>query len=64
MSFQRPLDFLDRCKNKPVIITLKNKEAISGILKVFDIHINIVIEVDKTHKFIRGDEIFSIDENE
>ena len=67
----RPLDTLNRAKNKRVIVELKNKTQLVGILKAFDIHINAVIEeaeelVDGEMKrklgkvFIRGDMIVLI----
>ena len=68
VDFERPLDALNNARNKRVIIELKNKKQITGILKAFDIHINIVledaeeIEEEKTVRklnnvFIRGDMI-------
>ena len=41
---ERPLDALNQAKNKRVILELKNKRQITGTLKAFDIHINIVLD--------------------
>ena len=67
----RPLDALNRARDKRVIIELKNGKQVLGILKAFDIHINIVLEeaeerVDGELKrkmgsvFVRGDTIIMI----
>jgi len=63
----RPLDFLNFCKDKKVVVINKNKLEIKGILVSFDIHINLVLkdaelyDRDKTIKkkdiFLRGDDI-------
>ena len=44
MDAERPLDALNFARNKRVIVELKSKRQIVGILKAFDIHINIVLE--------------------
>ena len=64
----RPLDALNRARDKKVIVELKNNKQYLGNLKSFDIHINVVLEnaeerVDGEVKrklgvvFIRGDTI-------
>ena len=64
----RPLDALNNARNKKIIVELKNNKQYIGILKSFDIHINVVLEnaeerVDGEVKrklgvvFIRGDTI-------
>ncbi len=64
----RPLDVLNRARDKKVIVELKTQKQFVGILKSFDIHINVVLEnaeemVDGEVKrklgviFIRGDTI-------
>lgn len=64
----RPLDALNKSRNKRVIVELKNNKQYLGNLKAFDIHINIVLEEaeervngELTRKlgtiFIRGDTI-------
>ena len=64
----RPLDTLNRARDKRVIVELKNDKQFSGILKAFDIHINVVLEEAEEHVdgqmkrkmgtvFIRGDTI-------
>ncbi|PLW79986.1 small nuclear ribonucleoprotein [Candidatus Woesearchaeota archaeon] len=68
MEASRPLDALNSSRNKRVIVELKNNRQYVGVLKAFDIHINIVLEeteekVDGELKrklgtvFIRGDTI-------
>jgi len=65
---ERPLDALNKARNKRVIIELKNNKQIIGKLKAFDIHINTVLEEAEEHVegeikrkigtvFIRGDTI-------
>jgi len=67
----RPLDALNRARNKRVIVELKNGTQYVGTLKAFDIHINVVMEeaeerADGALKrklgvvFIRGDTIILI----
>ena len=64
----RPLDALNKSRNKRVIVELKNNKQYIGKLKAFDIHINVVLEEaeerlngELTRKlgtiFIRGDTI-------
>jgi len=68
MELPRPLDTLNKARNKKVIVELKNNKQFIGDLKAFDIHINVVLEnaeerVDNEVKrklgsvFIRGDTI-------
>ncbi len=67
----RPLDALNRARDKKVLVELKNGKQYSGILKAFDIHINMVLDDTEeriggevTRKlgttFIRGDTIIII----
>jgi len=66
----RPLDALNQAKGKRVILSLKNNEEITGVLKAFDLHLNLWLENaerrnnDKTTKLgtivIRGDNILFI----
>jgi small nuclear ribonucleoprotein (snRNP)-like protein len=44
MEPERPFDALNFAKNKRVIVELKSKRQVIGILKAFDQHINIVLE--------------------
>lgn len=64
----RPLDALNKSKDKRVIVELKNGRQYVGLLKAFDIHINIVLEEAEEREegevkrkigavFIRGDTI-------
>ncbi len=68
MEQSRPLDALNKSRNKRVIVELKNNKQYIGNLIAFDIHINVVLEdaeerVDGDLKkkigtvFIRGDTI-------
>lgn len=71
METSRPLDALNKSRNKRVIVELKNGKQYIGNLHAFDIHINVVLEeaeerVDGEIKrkigvvFIRGDTIILI----
>jgi small nuclear ribonucleoprotein len=40
----RPLDVLDVAKGKKIIVKLKNGHTISGVLKAFDLHLNMWLE--------------------
>ena len=64
----RPLDALNKARDKRVIVELKNNSKYVGILKSFDIHVNVVMEDAEEHiqgemkrklgvVFIRGDTI-------
>lgn len=67
----RPLDALNRSRDKKVLVELKNGKQLIGTLRAFDIHINVVLDdteerVDGEVKrklgvtFIRGDTIILI----
>ncbi|MBN2420680.1 small nuclear ribonucleoprotein [Candidatus Woesearchaeota archaeon] len=68
MFESRPLDALNKSRNKRVIVELKNGRQYTGKLNSFDIHINVVLDeaeerVDGEVKrklgtiFLRGDTI-------
>jgi len=68
MEQSRPLDALNRARDKKVIVELKNNKQYIGNLKAFDIHINVVLENAEERDqgemkrklgvvFIRGDTI-------
>ncbi|MBI2659349.1 small nuclear ribonucleoprotein [Candidatus Woesearchaeota archaeon] len=68
MEQARPLDALNKARDKRILVELKNNKQYIGKLKSFDIHINVVIEDveervngEVTRKlgtvFIRGDTI-------
>ena len=44
MKIKRPFDVLEQAKNKFVLIDLGKGKKISGILRCFDAHLNIVLE--------------------
>lgn len=71
MEASRPLDALNSSRNKRVIVELKNGIQMIGMLKAFDIHINVVLEDAEERKegelkrklgvvFLRGDTIILI----
>jgi small nuclear ribonucleoprotein len=71
MEQARPLDALNRARDKRVIVDLKNQKQLIGTLKAFDIHINCVLEDveekvagETTRKmgtvFVRGDTIVTL----
>ncbi len=71
MEASRPLDALNRARDKRIVVELKNQKQLVGTLKAFDIHINVVLEnaeemVDGETKrklgvvFVRGDTIILI----
>jgi small nuclear ribonucleoprotein len=64
----RPLDALNKAKDKRVIVELKNNKQYIGQLQAFDIHINVVLVNAEERQdgevkrklgtvFIRGDTI-------
>jgi len=68
VEVSRPLDSLNNARDKRVIVELKNGKQFVGILKAFDIHINVVLEQAEEREnnelkrkigivFIRGDTI-------
>ena len=67
----RPLDALNRARDKRVLVELKNGKQFRGLLKAFDIHINVVLDQAEEHEgnelkrklgnvFLRGDTIIMI----
>ncbi len=71
MEASRPLDALNAARNKRVLVELKNGAQILGMLKAFDIHINVVLDdaEERTNGelkrklgnvFLRGDAIILI----
>ena len=71
MEASRPLDALNSARNKRVIVELKTGIQMLGMLKAFDIHINVVLEDAEERKdgelkrklgvvFLRGDTIILI----
>ena len=72
---ERPLDFLNNCKGKRVLVVLKSGVKFNGILVAFDIHLNVVLKdaimvkedgssVNVGDSFIRGDTIVFISPSE
>ena len=68
MEQSRPLDALNRARDKRVLVELKINKSFVGKLKAFDIHVNVVLddveermngEVSRKLNtvFIRGDTI-------
>ena len=71
IELSRPLDFLNEARSKRLIIETKNSKQFVGVLRAFDIHINIVLDeveerIDGEVKrklgkvFLRGDTIVLI----
>ncbi|HLD88696.1 MAG TPA: LSm family protein [Candidatus Nanoarchaeia archaeon] len=52
MEASRPLDALNRTRDKRVIVELKNGKQLAGILRAFDIHINVVL--DEAEEIVEG----------
>jgi U6 snRNA-associated Sm-like protein LSm3 len=71
-DIERPLDLLNSAKGKRVLVETKAKKQIIGLLKAFDIHINVVLsDAEERNEegqiarkigdvFIRGDMIVLI----
>ena len=71
MEQSRPLDALNKARNKKVIVELKGGKTYTGNLNAFDIHINVVLDqADELENgqvkrklgtvFLRGDNIIII----
>lgn len=67
----RPIDALNGARNKRILCELKGNRQIIGVLKAFDIHINLSLEDAEEHingeltrklgnVFIRGDSIIFV----
>lgn len=70
-TIERPLDLLNVSKGKEVLVQLKGEKQFVGVLKAFDIHINVVLDNAKEMQdgevkksigltFLRGDTIIFI----
>ena len=68
MEQARPLDALNKARDKRIIVELKNNKQYIGKLKSFDIHINVVLDDAEEYYlgelkrklgtvFVRGDTI-------
>ena len=53
MEQSRPLDALNKSRNKRVIVELKNHKQYRGLLQAFDIHINVVLE--EAEEYVEGE---------
>jgi small nuclear ribonucleoprotein len=71
MEQSRPLDALNKARNKKVMVELKGGKTYVGNLNAFDIHINVVLDNAEEHEngavkrklgtvFLRGDTIILI----
>lgn len=71
MEIERPFDALNQAIGNRIVIELKNRSQISGVLQAFDKHVNLLLEegeerVDGEIKrklgtvFIRGGMIVSV----
>jgi small nuclear ribonucleoprotein (snRNP)-like protein len=72
MEIDRPLDLLNECKGKKIVVLLKDGQEIAGTLLAFDLYINLALEnaevisnIDtistKEILFIKGDNIISVE---
>ncbi len=60
-NFERPLDLLNNSKGKDISVEMKGKDKpLEGKLIAFDIHINLIMEVNGKPKFVRGDIVETI----
>lgn len=50
----RPFDLLNDSIGKQVLVELKDKVSIRGVLKAFDVHMNIVLE---SAELLEGSEV-------
>ncbi|MBI2558910.1 small nuclear ribonucleoprotein [Candidatus Woesearchaeota archaeon] len=50
MEQARPLDALNKSRDKRILVELKNNKQYIGKLKSFDIHINVVLEDVEEHE--------------
>ena len=62
MEPERPLDALNRARDKRVIVELKNNKQYLGKLKSFDIHINAVLEDAEEHEIVSKKVTKQVDE--
>lgn len=69
MEIERPLDMLGNLKGKEVLVKCKayKEYEVEGILHAFDMHINLVLEIQEdrkeTFRSIRGDNVVFIEES-
>lgn len=67
MTETRPLDALDKYKGKRVMVNLKSGLEVVGVLRAFDLHLNLWLEEAEKHEdgkiiklgavLVRGDNI-------
>ncbi len=50
MDPERPLDALNKARDKRILVELKNNRQYIGKLKSFDMHINLVLEDAEEHE--------------
>ena len=61
MNAKKPYDFLNERRGKQIKITLKDGSVIEGVLKSYDLHVNLLIEKDGKEVFVRGDSIMTVE---
>lgn len=57
-TMERPLDALQNAKNKRVLVELWNGKKYKGILKAFDLYLNIVLEDVEMDDGSKRDRVF------
>jgi len=57
MQTKKPYDFLNEKRGKTVKITLKDGKVVEGKLISYDLHVNLLIEINGKEVFVRGDSI-------
>ena len=64
MNIERPLDLLNQSKGTNVIVALREGNNVEGVLLAFDLNINLAIQLPNGFRFIRGDNVLSVDKKE
>ncbi len=54
-----PLDYLNYCKGRKIIVETR-RETITGVLKAFDLNINLNVVTSNGEEFVKGESITKI----
>jgi len=60
MQIDRPLDFINSKKGKEITVILTDDKEITGKLITFDLNINLLMELRKKSRFIKGNMVKAI----